>query len=96
MDSINITEEKTELQCLICGRSVPEDDIRDHLSIHNPNASAVDPEDAMTMFQLSTAGMNMPNRQRTVVVGVRGGVAEVEECPDDVTVVINDYDNERR
>lgn len=29
----------------------------------------------------------------TVQIAVRGGIAEIESCPDDVEVQINDYDN---
>ena len=34
---------------------------------------------------------NLPSQ--TVIIDVRGGVAEVAECPPNVTVEIRDYDN---
>lgn len=96
MDSICIAEEKMQLQCLVCGDQVDQDDLKDHLCQHNPNAAGMAIEDVVTMFRLATCPAHLPNKLKTVVVSVRGGVAEVEECPDDVIVEINDYDNERR
>ena len=96
MDSICITEEKIQLQCLLCGDQVSEDFLRDHLCKHNPNAAGMEAADVKTMFRLATCRSHLPNKPRTVVVSVRGGVAEVEKCPDDVIVEIMDYDNERR
>jgi hypothetical protein len=37
--------------------------------------------------------MEPNNRSDTVIISVRGGVAEVEYCPNNMNVVIIDYDN---
>lgn len=34
------------------------------------------------------------SEERVVIIEVLGGVAYVKSCPDDVTVIIRDYDNE--
>ena len=80
--------EPPALVCKVCGDNVQEDDLREHLSAHNPNARGLDLEDIREQFTAQRGP------RRHVVVTVSGGVAEVEHCPKGVSVSIRDYDTE--
>lgn len=78
------------LMCRACGDVVKADDIREHLTEHNPNAEGMDWEDIRNQYTLLSA---RDDSRKTVVVTVRGGVAEVAYCSKGV-VEIRDYDTD--
>ncbi len=68
-------------------------------SIAGHSKEFADIEDAETMLERieqkakSALEDYKPTKQQ-VVISVMGGVADIESCPDDIEVTINDYDNQ--
>lgn len=87
---------EVELICTICGDSVNEADLREHLRQHNPNAQAMDWDDVRNVFRLAGDGdgqTRIPDRidafktsrgfrpLRCPGCGVEGRIAQLDLIP---------------
>ena len=89
------TRSACAFRCRLCGDLVGATHLRDHQEGHNPNAAGMDFEYIVAQFIPETEGTDGHLAPpAAVVIGVRGGVAEVLSCPAGVRVEIRDYDTE--
>ena len=93
-----------KLRCDNCGRAFSAENELDHVFPDIPDlVSRLDPGGTVpsgqcprcgALIYLAVARSAPTRRNERVVITVRGGVAEVTQCPEHVVVEIRDYDTE--